>query len=355
MSRYAAAHLNPAGPNDARPTAAQIVEDEGVAGKLKGKIIVITGVSSGIGIETARALAPTGASFFLLARDLKKAEKALADFFDPSRMELVQLDLESFDSARKAAATILSKTDKINILINNAGIMAVPDLRLTKDGHELQFETNHLSHFLFFELLKPALLAAVTPEFHSRVVNVSSVAHLMGGINDSDNYNYQKGGYTPWGAYAQSKTANVYMANEIERRYGAQGLHATSLNPGGIDTGLSKFLDPAVLEAYKSQKELLNLMKSPEQGAATTVWAAIGQEWATKGGKYLNDCTVPPVVPEARSAAGADSTSEAAPADGNPNADSMTGPYHAVHAYDVEAATRLWEDSLRIVGLAETA
>ncbi|KAH6676098.1 retinol dehydrogenase [Plectosphaerella plurivora] len=334
MSRYEAVHAEPSGPGDARPTAAQIVEDEGVAGKLQGKIIVVTGVSSGIGIETVRALAPTGATFYLLARDLNKAEKALADFFDPSRMELVQMDLESFASVREAATTILGKTDKINILINNAGIMAVPDLRLTKDGHELQFGTNHLAHFLFFELLKPALLAGVADDFHSRVVNVSSTAHLMAGINDSDNYNYKKGEYTPWGAYGQSKTANIYMANEIERRYGARGLHATSLHPGGIQTGLSKFVPAEVVQSMLADRDLIKSIKSPEQGAATTVWAAIGQEWATKGGKYLVDCTVGKPAPDAQT---------------------TWGPYYASWAYDVEKATRLWEDSLRIVGVEETA
>ncbi|CAJ0551501.1 Ff.00g114310.m01.CDS01 [Fusarium sp. VM40] len=127
------------------------------------------------------------------------------------------MDQESLESVRLAAKSTLAKTDKINILINNAGIMAVQTLQFTKDGHELQFGTNHLSHFLFFELLKPALLVAITPNFHSRAIIVASTAYLRNGINTPDNYNFEKGRYTPWGVYTQSKAANIYMANELER------------------------------------------------------------------------------------------------------------------------------------------
>jgi len=183
MSSYAKAHANPKGPGDARPTAMQIITDEGVEGKLTGKTIVITGVSSGIGIETVRALAATGATLYLTARNLSKAERALEDIFKPNQMELVQMDQASLTSVRAAAATILEKTSRINILIANAGIMAVQNLQLTDSGHELQFATNHLSHFLFFELLKPALLAASSPDFHSRVIVVSSSGHRRHGLN----------------------------------------------------------------------------------------------------------------------------------------------------------------------------
>ncbi|KAH7140235.1 hypothetical protein B0J13DRAFT_676622 [Dactylonectria estremocensis] len=328
MSRYATAHAKPQGPGDARPTALQIIQDEAAENTLQGKVIVITGTSSGIGIETVRALSATGAKLFLTARDLAKAKAALVDIFDPSRMELVEMDQNSLESVRSAASQILSKTDKINILVNNAGIMAVQTLQFTKDGHELQFGTNHLSHFLFFELLKPALLAAVTPEFHSRVVVLASTAHSMSGINASDNYNFQKGGYQPWLAYGQSKTANIYMANEIERKYGSQGLHATSLHPGGIMTGLSKFIPDAELAAYDND-DIRKNMKSPEQGAATTIWAAIGKQWEGNGGKYLSDCA------------------EAEPIK---DGDSPFGSGYAKHAYDPESEGRLWEDSLKLVG-----
>lgn len=149
MSCFAEAHAKPNGPGDARPTALQIINDEGVEGKLKGEVIVITGTSSGIGIETTRALATTGATLFLTARDVAKAQSALAGIFEPSRMEIIEMDQAALSSVRTAAAAILAKASKIHLLVNNAGIMAVPDLRLTADGHELQFGTNHLSHFLF--------------------------------------------------------------------------------------------------------------------------------------------------------------------------------------------------------------
>lgn len=330
MSRYAAAHVNPEGPGDSRPTALQIVKDEGMEGKLKDKVIIITGTSSGLGIETARALSATGATLYLTARNVTKAKAALADILEPGRTEFIEMDLESFDSVRAAARAILAKTDKVNILINNAGIMAVPDLQFTKDGYELQFGTNHLSHFLFFQLLKPSLLAATTAEFHSRVVNVSSAAHRLNGINASSNYNFQRGEYDPWVSYAQSKTANIYMANEIERRYGSRGLHATSLHPGGIATGLSKFIPEAELVAMLNNKALLKTLKSPEQGAATTVWAAISKEWENKGGKYLANCA----------------EANRGTYDGN-----VSSADYVSHTYNPESESKLWEDSLKIVGL----
>ncbi|KAJ6086662.1 hypothetical protein N7467_005576 [Penicillium canescens] len=332
MSRYGKAHVSPEGPGDSRPTALQVVKDEGMEGKLEGRVIVITGTSSGLGIETARALSITGATLFLTARNVRKAKDALADISEPGRAEFIEMDLESFESVRAAAKAILEKTDKVNILINNAGIMAVPGLEFTKNGHELQFCTNHLSHFLLFQLLKPALLAATTPHSHSRVVNVSSAAHRLNGINATDNYNFEKGGYNPWVSYAQSKTANIYMANEIERRYGSQGLHATSIHPGGIATGLSKHIPEADIAAMLEDKALLKSLKSPEQGAATTVWAAIGKEWENKGGRYLSNCA------EAKRG---DDVSDMSSAD------------YASHTYNRESEGRLWEDSVKIVGLTD--
>lgn len=328
MPRYATVHANPQGAGDERPTALQIVKDEALEGKLAGRVIVITGTSSGIGIETARALSTTGATLYLAARNLEKAKDALKDFFDPSRMELVHMDLDSFDSIRAAAKTILSKTSGVNMLIENAGIMAVQSLQLTTDGHELQFGTNHLSHFLFFQLLKPALLSASTPEFQSRVVVVSSSAHKYKGINASDNYNYQDGNYNPLAAYAQSKTANIYMANELERRYGTQGLHATSVHPGGIMTDLGRHLPAEVVK--RMLDGIGKVIKTPEQGAATTVWAAISKELEGKGGRYLCNCAV-----------------------AEPNNDPQLEFGHGPHAYDPEKEARLWVDSLKIVGVAD--
>ncbi|KAJ5993630.1 hypothetical protein N7451_009354 [Penicillium sp. IBT 35674x] len=330
MSRYAAAHANPQGLGDARPTAMQIMNDEAMEGKLVNKVIVITGVSSGIGIETVRALATTGARLFLTARDLAKAKTALGEIFDATKMELVHMDQASLDSVRAATAAILSKTDQITILVTNAAIMAVQDRQLTENDYELQFATNHLSHFLFFNLLKPALLAGSSVDFQSRVVVVSAAAHRVVTLNDSDNYHFQKGGYSPWAAYGQSKLANIYMANEIERRYGSNGLHATSLHPGLIATGLSQHLSEQEIGAMLQNKFMLKMQKSVEQGAATTVWAAVSKELEGKGGLYLNDCAV--------AGRGED--------DGIPALGMSSSS-----TYNPEEEARIWKDSLEMVGL----
>jgi NAD(P)-dependent dehydrogenase (short-subunit alcohol dehydrogenase family) len=306
----------------------QIIRDEGMIDGLKGQTVVITGTSSGIGIETARALAATGANLFLTARDVSKAKSALADFYDPQRMEIVEMDQANLSSVRQAASAILAKTSKIHLLVNNAGIMAIPDLRFTADGHELQFGTNHLAHFLLFKLLEPALLAAGSEALPSRVVILSSSGHNIHGLNGSDNYNFQDNDYDPFTAYGQSKTANIYMSNEIERRFASRHLHSTSIHPGIIATGLAQHMPP---DAFKGMEHLYPVMKSVEQGAATTVLAAVGKCWKHQGGKYLVNCDVAPPHTD--------------------QDDAFTSSGFAQHAYDEEKAARLWEDSLVLVGL----
>lgn len=330
MSQYSESHANPNGPGDARPTAMQIIKDEGMIDGLKGQAIVITGTSSGIGIETARALAATGAHLFLTARDVSKARSALAGFYDPQRMDIVEMDQADLSSVRQAASTILAKTYKVHLLVNNAGIMAIPDLRLTSDGHELQFGTNHLAHFLLFKLLQPALLAAATAALPSRVVVLSSSGHNIHGLNGSDNYNFQQSDYDPFTAYGQSKTANIYMSNEIDRRFGSRHLHSTSIHPGIIATGLAQHMPP---DAFAGKEHLYPVMKSVEQGAATTVLAAVGRVWKQQGGKYLVNCDVAPPHTD--------------------QDDAFTSSGYAQHAYDEEEATRLWKDSLALVGLPD--
>ena len=331
MSRYGAAHADPQGAGDARPTALRIIHDESLEGKLVGKVMVITGTTAGIGIETARALSATGATLFLTARDMKKGETTLGGILEPGRVSLVKMDNTSFGSVRAAAATILQKSDnRVNILVNNAGVMGVSDLQLTEDGHEMHFATNHLAHFLLFQLLKPALLASSTPNFHSRVVNVSSSGHRASNLNESDNYSFQKGGYHHTLAYPNSKLANVYMANELDRRYGHKGIHATSLHPGGIDTKISRHVGREFVEQILSDEKLVKILKSSEQGAATTVLAAVGKEWEHKGGKYLEDCE------EARR--------------GEDDNDVM-GVGYVRQTYDPKKEERLWTDSLKIVGI----
>lgn len=329
-SRYAESHKSLQGPGDARPTALDIVKDEGLEGKLSDKVFLVTGCSSGIGIETARALSATGAKLFLTVRDVAKGESALAGILEPGRVELVTMDLNSLDSVRSAARVVLDKTQTLNILVNNAGVMATPQ-GTTVDGFETQFGTNHLAHFLLFQLLKLTLLASSTPSFHSRVVAVSSSGHRASGVRFGD-YGFEKAEYSPWAAYGQSKTANIYMANEIERRYGKRGLHGLSLHPGGIMSGLQKHVPDEVKAGWSTDEAALRYMKNSAQGAATTVYAALSGEWEGKGGKYLEDCGESTAVKEGYSAIGLG---------------------YVPHAYDAEGEKRLWADSLGMVGLED--
>ncbi|KAI9730210.1 MAG: hypothetical protein M1834_005974 [Cirrosporium novae-zelandiae] len=326
-SKYAAAHASPKGPGDARPTALQIIKDEGLEGKLTDEVIFITGCSSGLGIETARALLKTGATLYLTARNPEKARSALKDVLDLSQVHLLTLDLSSLASVRACAAEFLSKSKTLKILINNAGVMATPEGR-TADGFETQFGTNHLGHFLLFHLLKPALLASSTPTFHSRVIIVSSSMHRASKVQ-FDNINFE-GNYDPWKAYGQSKTALIWTANEIERRYGVRGLHSFSLHPGGISSGLQQHVPQELMERWGKDTTLTSYFKSAEQGAATTVWAAVAKELEGQGGRYLEDCQI------------------SKPWD--PKTGDM-GQGHSTWAYDNEGEEKLWAKSLELVGL----
>jgi len=333
VSKYAAAHQNPRGPGDARPTALQIIKDEQRENDLSDKVILITGCSSGIGIETARALKATGATLFLTARNLEKAKLALGDILDgDDRVHLVHLNLESLSSVRRCAAEFQQRSGgRLHILINNAGVRHLPEGR-TEDGFETQFAVNHLAHFLLFEKLKPLLLASSTPEFHARVVAVSSTAHRQEPMR-LDDLNWTQRAYNPAGSYGQSKLANVYMANEIERRYGHQGLHAWSVHPGGIRTGLGGQgwnLDAIKIVVRSGPMATLHVMQNAQQGAATTVWAAVSRELEGRGGRYLERCQVSlPIVRKGFK---------------------PIHPGHAEWAYDEQTARELYEVSLRMVG-----
>lgn len=263
-------------------------------------------------------------------RDLEKGEIAYADILEPGRVELLHTGLDSLQSVRAAAAEFLSKSKKLSVLINNAGIMMLPEGK-TADGFESQFGSNHLARFALFLALKDTLLASSTPAFHSRVVNVSSVGHHSCAIN-FDNLMFSHA-YDPTDAYGQSKTANIQMANQTERLYGSQRLHGLSVHPGAIKTGLQSEADMApVLAAYPWIEKTI---KDRAQGAVTTVWAAVSSVWEGKGGKYLEDCQV------------------ATPAMG-PFGPDHEGGYagHAPHAYDPESEVKLWDVSLKLVGLA---
>jgi NAD(P)-dependent dehydrogenase (short-subunit alcohol dehydrogenase family) len=232
-------------------------------------------------------------------------------------------DIHSFVSTH-ALFSILS----ITLSSICQGVMACPEGK-TQDGFETQFGINYLAHFLLFQLLKPTLLASSSPSFHSRVVSLSSSAHRMSPVH-LDDLDLKKAGYDPWVAYGQSKTASIHMATEIERRYGSQGLHASAVHPGSISTTLQRYLRPEFVQMWSSP-ELERKMKSPEQGAATTVWAAIGSEWEGTGGKYLEDCRVSEPIQDGE--------------------DGGRDPGFVPHAYDEDVAKELWVISLRLVGL----
>jgi len=201
--------------------------------------------------------------------------------------------------------------------------------QLTKDGHEYQFGVNHLAHFLLFKKVLPLLLKSSTPAFQSRVVSLSSMGHLQSGVDLSD-LHWQTRGYTPMKAYGQSKTANILFAREIERLYGSKGVHAWAVHPGGIKTELTRYITAADLvqwglinEKGEPAHESLKF-KSVEQGAATSVWAAVSKELEGKGGEYLEDVHI-----------------------GKPHAGGRDG--YAPHAYDDETARKLWEYSEQVV------
>ncbi|KAL8707143.1 MAG: hypothetical protein Q9225_007817, partial [Loekoesia sp. 1 TL-2023] len=174
MSRYASLHTSPQGPGDARPTALSIVEDEGLINALSDKVVLVTGTSSGIGVDTVRAFAATGARVFCGVRSLSRGQDTLSDILEPGRVELLEIDLNSLDSVHTAAASFLTKSQTLNILVLNAGIHPPKTRTETADGFEAQFGIHHLSHFLLFQLLKPTLLASSTPRFNSRVITLTS-------------------------------------------------------------------------------------------------------------------------------------------------------------------------------------
>ncbi|KAH8810668.1 hypothetical protein F5884DRAFT_897237 [Xylogone sp. PMI_703] len=331
-NRYTEAHLNPNGPGDARPTALQVVKDEGLEGKLTDKVFLVTGVSSGIGIETVKALAATGAVVYGTVRNLEKGRQALGSVLSPGRVELLHCDLSSLASVRVCAEEFLKKSKKLNVLIANAGVMAIQTLTKTVDGFEEQFATNHLAHFLLFQLLKPTMLASSSPDFQSRVVMLSSSGHRSNGVIFDDINFDTPDSYSPFVAYGQSKSANIYMASYIERHYGKRGLHGLAVHPGGIWSGLGAHLPEEQMAYLKSDQALAKIMKTPEQGAATSVLAALGKEFEGRGKVYLED------------------SGEWGPAEeGAPSTDRG----YAKHAFDEVAEDRLWRVSNQLVGIKE--
>ncbi|KAK7429849.1 hypothetical protein QQZ08_003694 [Neonectria magnoliae] len=259
-----------------------IVEDEDRKGKMEGKVFLITGCSSRIGIDTVRAAAATCPKVFLAVRSLEKGQAAW-------REESV-------------------------------------------DGFEMQLATNFLGHFLLFWLLKDAMLENSTPEFSSRLVNVSSAGHHTTEVQFEDLNLTKPGAYEPWKSYGQSKLAQIYMSNSVERKYGAQGLHSLSLVPGDISTSLQKHMPELGLRDWAKNEGIAKLIKSPAQGAATTMYAAVSREWEGKGGKYLENYRVgteEPLIPLTNGVKG--------------------------YAYDETKEERLWQRTLQMLELEQGA
>jgi len=265
---------------------------------LTGKVAVVTGGYSGIGLETTRALAAAGAKVYVPVRNVDKAAETLATI---KRGELIPLpmDLGDFASVRRFVAEMLENESQIDLLINNAGIMACPEARI-EGGWESQFGVNHLGHFVLTKGLLPALLAADSP----RVVSLSSIGHRRGGVNFED-INFEKTPYEKWTAYAQAKTANALFALGLDMKYADQGLRAFSVHPGGIMTPLQRHLQNEEMIALGWLDENGNLselaaalFKSTTQGCTTTLWAATSDMLDGKGGLYCEDCDVAELADE---------------------------------------------------------
>ncbi|KAL2801559.1 hypothetical protein BJX63DRAFT_426659 [Aspergillus granulosus] len=273
-SIYISVHRSTQGPGDARPAAQQIITDYNLEGILKGKDALITGCSSGIGIEQP------------------KARTALQDLSEQndSRIYILPLDLSSLSSIRAFAEEFKSQSKgKLNIFIANAGVMACPEGR-TEDGFETQFGTNHLGHFLLFHLLKDLLQQSSTESLNSRAILLSSCAHQAGSVH-FDNLTLE-GEYEPWKAYGQSKTANLWIVREIEARFGSRGLHSWAVHPGSIVTELQRHVSDELRKQWAENEELGRHWKDVPQGAATTVLAAVAPELEGRGGLYLEDTKV---------------------------------------------------------------
>jgi NAD(P)-dependent dehydrogenase (short-subunit alcohol dehydrogenase family) len=266
---------------------------------LSGRRVLITGVSAGLGVETARTLAAHGAEVIGAARDLSKAEGATeqvrAQASRGGSLHLVQLDLASLDSVRRCADGLLSAGKSFDVIIANAGVMACPK-GTTVDGFETQFGTNHLGHFVLVNRIASLLRPG------SRLVNLSSAGHRYADVNLEDP-NFEHSPYAEFTAYGRSKTANVLFAVEFDRRHKASGVRATAVHPGGIHTELGRHMTPEAMEKLIAEINANQPKGAPPfswktipQGAATSVWAACVADADSIGGRYCEDCHVAEVV-----------------------------------------------------------
>jgi NAD(P)-dependent dehydrogenase (short-subunit alcohol dehydrogenase family) len=296
---------------------------------LSGVQAIVTGASSGLGVETASSLARAGAHVTLAVRNLDHGRRVSDEIAanDGPHVAVSQLDLAHRDSIRRFVA---DWRGPLHVLVNNAGVCANP-LEYTADGWELQFATNHLGHFALAVGLHDALATGAKDRGEARIVAVSSSSHALATVN-FDDPNFQRDPYDPWVAYARSKTANVLFSVEASRRWGDHGVFANAVNPGAIRTRLQRYFPPEALAAMDQMENAGVLeIKTPQQGAATSIVAAVSPKFAGMGGRYLDDCREAETMPN--------------------DVDGST-EFHRVRewALDPIAARRLWDDSLALVG-----
>jgi NAD(P)-dependent dehydrogenase (short-subunit alcohol dehydrogenase family) len=303
---------------------------------LKGKRILVTGVSAGIGVETARSLAAHGAQVVGAARDLNKAEGATTQVrkdaaANGGSFELIELDLANLNRVRACAHGLLAKGEPFDVVIANAGVMATP-FGHTADGFETQFGTNHLGHFVLVNRIASLIRDG------GRLINLSSSGHRYGNV-DLDDPNFERTPYEPFVAYGRSKTANILFAVAFDERHRSRGIRAAAVHPGGIHTELGRYVDPSRLEKIIEQmnQQLAAEGKAPfqlktvPQGAATSVWAGVVASADEIGGRYCENCHVGKTVPD-------DAT--------------ITAVSEGVRGYalDAKSAAALWKKSEELVG-----
>ncbi len=304
--------------------------------ELKGKRILVTGISAGLGVETARALVAHGADVVGAARNLEKARRATSEVSKASAtsggsFELIELDLARLKSVRAAADKLVADGRLLDVIIANAGVMATP-LGKTEDGFETQFGTNHLGHFVFVNRIAKLIKDG------GRLVNLSSSGHRFSDV-DLNDPNFETTPYEPFVAYGRSKTANILFAVEFDRRHRDRGVRATAVHPGGIATELARYMPDGAIEAWFQQIQEQRAaageppfeFKSIPQGAATSVWAGVIASADEVGGKYCEDCQIGELIP----------------ADSQVSVSSMG---LRAYALDPEKAKALWKKSEEMVG-----
>ncbi|KAI9021289.1 dehydrogenase [Hyaloraphidium curvatum] len=291
--------------------------------QIRGKNVLITGASpNSLGAECARVCAKEGANLVVLAgrnrKNLEDTAEAIRKDTPGAQLRLLDLDLQNFEQVRQAAKEVLGYKENINVLFNNAGIMAVPYRIAAKGkGLESQIAGNHFGHFEFTMLIMPKLLAASTPAFKSRIINVSSAGHQLGPVR-FDDLNFGDGKkYKAWTAYGQSKTANILFSRELAKRYGDKIL-SFSLHPGGITTNLARDVEGEALEFLMKTRQRGGKRKLIPNGTSTHIVAGFDPEIADRNGAYLVDCKI---------------------------AEEQCAP----HAKDMAAAERLWKLSEEVL------